>query len=399
MRARALAIEPSLTTPDTADSQRYAALQQIAVELMTTIPPDELLDKIVHRAVDLVGCDGASLYGVRDEKDLIFEVVINRSTTFDFEFRRLPIEGNGIARYVFHTCKPVNVPDAYKIPSSSPYTFDPSFDNAAGYRTRSVLAVPLVTTKGETVGVLQLINRKTNPDQVWPSDRPKELAAMPPFSPEDERLVASFAGLAAAAIDNARLNKTIEELFEGFVLAAIGLAERKKPEARQHAERVAALSCELARAISHCDEPDVRLLHFTERDIQELRYAALLHELGKHLDPGTQDPKAQIQSTVDFLRPVPWGRRFPRLPEVIHCHLERMDGSGMPRHLKGEKIPNQARILAICDSFDELAAQGAESAALTGLEKMAQAGKLDPRFVRIFLSAQVHKNATTDSVE
>ncbi len=260
---------------------RYEALQKIAAELIQPSNHSSTLARIVNYAVDLMCCDGGSLY-LKSEKELVFEVAVNKSIVPEFRTQRVSItDDQGLAGFVFREGTPLIITDAYQIPVSSPYRFDDRFDRANKYRTRSVLVQPLVSSKGEKLGVLQLINRKPSTGQPWPSQDIKKLNKMPAFSKEDANLLRSFASLASASIENAKLYQNIENLFEGFVKAAVGVIERRDPSTRGHSERVAVLTVDLAEAVHRSNDAEVRQHRFTSTQFDELRYAALLHDFGK----------------------------------------------------------------------------------------------------------------------
>jgi HD-GYP domain-containing protein (c-di-GMP phosphodiesterase class II) len=114
------------------------------------------------------------------------------------------------------------------------------------------------------VGVLQALNRRDGP-----------------FTPEDEELLGALAGPAASAIENAVLNDEIERLFEGFVQASVLAIEQRDPTTAGHSGRVALLTCGLARAVEKAAPPEWRGVAFDGVALQQLRYAALLHDFGK----------------------------------------------------------------------------------------------------------------------
>jgi len=269
------------STSATPLERRLKALQRIAVELMEAQSSDQVLSLIVDQAVDLLECDGGSLFLRHDEKDLVFEVAINRSISFDFQKRRVPVLGNGIATYSYRCGEALRLDDVYAIPPNVPYQFDSSFDKEVGYRTKSVLCFPLKSSKGEMLGVIQLINRKQEPEEPWPSDDAEKISRMPAFLDEDEELIESFAALASAAIENSELYASIENLFEGFLKASVDAIETRDPATRGHSERVALLSIDLAEKVSRSDDFGIREIHFNERQIGELRFASLLHDFGK----------------------------------------------------------------------------------------------------------------------
>jgi len=262
-------------------TERLEAMQKIAVQLINSREPHDLLHLIVNKAMDLLYCDAGSLYLKKNEKDMVFEVAVNRSLEFKFEKQVVSILGNGIATYCYRSAKPIIVHDVYKIPPQVPYTFDNSFDIHSGYRTRSVIAHPLISSKGETLGVLQLINRKHEATEEWPSKDEKQIENMPTFTEEDNDFLVSFAALASAAIENSKLYQNIENLFEGFVKASVDAIETRDPATRGHSERVAYLTLDLAQRVSDSNDPEFKQYHFSDRQMLELRYATLLHDFGK----------------------------------------------------------------------------------------------------------------------
>src|SRR5262249_16301621 len=128
--------------------------------------------------------------------------------------------GVGIAGMVAKTAAPLNITDAY-----ADSRFNPAVDRATGYKTRSILCVPMLGSKQEVVGVVQALHH-----------------AEGPFTKEAEELLMAFGANAGAAIENASLYKEIERLFEGFVQASVTAIESRDPTTAGHSGRVASLS-------------------------------------------------------------------------------------------------------------------------------------------------------------
>jgi HD-GYP domain-containing protein (c-di-GMP phosphodiesterase class II) len=114
------------------------------------------------------------------------------------------------------------------------------------------------------VGVIQALNRRDGA-----------------FTAEDQELLGALAGPAASAIENAVLNEEIERLFEGFVRASVVAIEARDPTTAGHSDRVATLTTGLARAVEAAPPPAWRGVTFDGASLQQLRYAALLHDFGK----------------------------------------------------------------------------------------------------------------------
>ena len=260
---------------------RLEALQEIALELLRERDPHNVLELILKHALNLLICDAGSLYLKRGQDKLMFEVAMNKSIKLSLEKRVLNVEGKSIATFCYSSGSPLRIADVCEIGESAPYQFNSSFDKKIGYRTKSMLVQPLVSSHGEHLGVIQLMNRKNSSKDPWPSDDLDQLSTMPNFNDEDDKLIASFAALASTALENAKLYKEIEDLFEGFVYASVGAIESRDRATRGHSERVAVLTVDLAQKVSRSSDEGINQIHFSEQQIKEVRYAALLHDFGK----------------------------------------------------------------------------------------------------------------------
>src|SRR4051812_31806184 len=87
--------------------KRFQVLQETAVDLIQATDQHDLLSRVVTKAIDLLACDGGSLYLGSGESYLTFEVAQNRTIAIDFERTHIPVEGASIAAYVFRTAEGV----------------------------------------------------------------------------------------------------------------------------------------------------------------------------------------------------------------------------------------------------------------------------------------------------
>jgi HD-GYP domain-containing protein (c-di-GMP phosphodiesterase class II) len=149
-----------------------------------------------------------------------------------------------------------------------------------GYRTRSLLAVPMRNHEGEIIGVIQLINRKRSFDARLRTPTAADRHVIS-FTAESERVLDAFAGQAAVVLDNRLLLQNIERLFEGFVRASVTAIEARDPTTSGHSARVAELTVRLANEISTIAVGRWKDVAFNEQQIREIRYAGLLHDFGK----------------------------------------------------------------------------------------------------------------------
>ncbi|MBP1625777.1 MAG: metal dependent phosphohydrolase [Holophagaceae bacterium] len=257
------------------DQRDMERLHEIGRALASEHNLDRLLDLILTQARRLLGAEGGSIYLVvsgSGSKELLFAHTQNSSVSLPFHRYRMPISTQSMAGFVATTGECLNLPDVYRIPEEAPYRFNDAFDRQAGYRSASMLVVPLQDTEGEVLGVLQLINR------VEEDGGEREIV---PFLSQHVRLAQSLAGQAGVAVKNASLREEIERLFEGFVNASVLAIEQRDPVTSGHSGRVAALTVGLAEAINSTPDGPFGEVHFTDRQIRELRYASLLHDFGK----------------------------------------------------------------------------------------------------------------------
>jgi HD-GYP domain-containing protein (c-di-GMP phosphodiesterase class II) len=258
-------------------------VNKIGVALSTERNTDALLELILSKSREITSADAGSLYVVEEEpsgaKHLVFKLTQSDSHSVPFKKFTLPIDTQSIAGYAAATGQVLNIRDAYRI-RNRPFRLNRDFDQKFGYRTRSMLVLPMKNQKDELIGVLQLINSKKHREAKL-SSLAAVLAEVGPFSSRSQELASSLASQAAVALENNLLYGSIEKLFEGFVHASVTAIESRDPTTFGHSERVAKLTVELAKTVDRQDSGPYREKHFTEEDIRELRYASILHDFGK----------------------------------------------------------------------------------------------------------------------
>jgi HD-GYP domain-containing protein (c-di-GMP phosphodiesterase class II) len=239
--------------------RRIAKLQSIldvAKAMTAQRHLDRLLELILTEAAKVVEADRCSLFLVDRERGELWSKIA-QGTGSEIRF---PV-GVGIAGQVAQTGNLINIQEAYEDPR-----FNRAVDLATGYRTRTILTVPMKNTEGDVVGVIQALNRR---DGV--------------FASEDEELLLAMGGQAAAAIENAILHEDIQRLFERFVQASVVAIEARDPTTAGHSERVAKLTVGLAQMLEKAPPPNSPYLgvRFKPDELKQMRYAALLHDFGK----------------------------------------------------------------------------------------------------------------------
>src|SRR5213083_941610 len=229
--------------------RELSELNAIGIRLSAERNPRELLETILTKAREITQSDAGSLYLVEEAADgtrlLRFALAQNDSVKIPYRASRLPLTSASVAGHVALTGDTLNLEDAYAPPPGAPFGINRSFDAKAGYRTKSMLVVPMRTPQGETIGALQLINCK--PDYAHRFLPVSEIERIVrPYSPRHARLAESLASQAAVAIHNSQLFESIHRLFDGFVHASVTAIESRDPTTSGHSLRVANFTVGLA---------------------------------------------------------------------------------------------------------------------------------------------------------
>ena len=287
-------------------SQEIHELNQIGMALSAEHDPGKLLELILTKSREFTSSDAGSVYLVESAGEgsqrqsllfapaepgapvlqqegherLRFKLAQNDTVAVPFREVAIGINEKSIAGYVALTGEIVNIEDAYHLPPDVPYSINRKFDEDSGYRTKSILAVPIRNQKEKIIAVLQLINPKRDFSVRLDSHEAVEQQVLA-FSPRQQEIVQSLAGQAAVALENSQLYDSIQRLFEGFVRAAVTAIETRDPATSGHSFRVANLTVALAEAVDRADSGPYRGVRFSRDQMRELRYASLLHDFGK----------------------------------------------------------------------------------------------------------------------
>ena len=266
-------------------AREIGELTRIGVALGTERDIKTLLDLILTQARRITQSDAGSLYLVELSEEGKKRMRFRLAQTYSkpdapFVEFTIPVDRTSLAGYCAVTGDPLVIDDAYFLPPDVEYTINRSFDERYGYRTKSMLVLPMKDHKDEIIGVLQLINRKRNLDAILSTQADVEQQVVP-YSKRTVELVTALAGQAAVAIENSRLYEDIEKLFEGFVLAAVHAIEQRDPTTYGHSGRVAEMTVGLAQIVDRNGDGPYRGVKFSREQLKEIRYAALLHDFGK----------------------------------------------------------------------------------------------------------------------
>jgi HD-GYP domain-containing protein (c-di-GMP phosphodiesterase class II) len=255
--------------------EQIKRLNQIGIALTSETHLPTLLELIVREVRGFTRADAGSLYSIQ-RNQLRFEVAQNDTLAANKHkvweaFRPYPmsLDKASIAGYVAITGSTLNIPDVYELSGNEEYRFNPAFDERNRYRTRSMLVVPMRDHENEIIGVLQLINSLDDQGKVTVFERGRE------------DLVASLASQAAAAIQNARLINAVHEIFAALVRYSASAIDARSPHTAGHSRRVATYSMRLAQAVGQEVEGPLAGVFFSDKELEELNYAAWLHDIGK----------------------------------------------------------------------------------------------------------------------
>ena len=270
------------------------ALNEIGVALSTEKDLGSLLDLIVLKSREMTSADGGSLYLIESDpniaedpnnffvnKKMRFQVAQNDSRDVPFRSFLVDIKKSSIYGYVALTQEYLNFDDVYFIGDNNEYGWGgKEFDASIGYRTKSLLTVPMVNWRGDTIGVIQLVNRKTDPKMIL-GDPKTCVDDIVPFTERDVQMAMSISSQASIAIQNTQLVSSIKGLFEGFIGASVKAIESRDPTTSGHSQRVATLTVALAEKVDSLTTGRFRGVKFTPEMLNEVRYASLLHDFGK----------------------------------------------------------------------------------------------------------------------
>ena len=318
-------------------SDPLVSLVKIGRSISAVTDIDVLLRVIAEETRIAIQADRCTVFLLDKEKNELWSKV---ALGMDSKEIRFPAD-KGLAGYVVKTGEPLNIPDAYNDPR-----FNPDVDKETGYKTETILCLPIKNNNKEIIGAFQVLNKKGGV-----------------FTKVDEDLLVAIGGSASIALENAQLfeqqkelYKEQKELFESFINTLAASIDARDKITAGHSSRVKLYSMLLVDELG-CDD---KFKELVER-------AAILHDIGKI---GIRDTVLQkegkltpeeykhiqehVQITHNILEKIYMSDDFKMITEIACSHHEKYDGTGYYRHLKGEEIPYGGRILAVADVFDAI---------------------------------------------
>ncbi|BBM89861.1 hypothetical protein COTS27_01574 [Spirochaetota bacterium] len=498
----------------------------------------KILEEILVNSMRITQADAGSIAIRGMDKELkktnedVLTFYISKNTSRELHFSKfsMPVSKKSLGGYTTITGKLLNIKDAYQISNRKIYSFNREFDEKTHFRTKSVIVVPMINQKDETIGIIQLINKKASYEKIIDYKNFKQTDVLS-FNDEDVTKLQALASLATISLQNAILYHEIDHLFHSFVEASVSAVEQRDPATSGHSFRVSKFSTLLAEACNGAGGIFSDWF-FTTTQLRELEYASLLHDFGKigvrehvllkshkieqtrfvnlirkfdvmilnfqnqsydemldlfregtknnipmleleqkmtfiktkwkkkidrlkehkkiierynegmpltneikkiiqecsYLDVdatffkeklitseeekflsipyGTlsTNERIEIQShvthTFEFLKKIPWTDELKHIPEIAHYHHEKLDGSGYPIGIKAIAIPNQTKIMTICDIYDALTSADRpykksmnQNKAIEILKSERDTGKLHPDLLELFIRNKHIRNA------
>jgi HD-GYP domain-containing protein (c-di-GMP phosphodiesterase class II) len=342
-----MAEDSRVETPRETQEEVLQSLLEVGAHLAGQADRRKVLDLILREARRLARAEGGSLYVLRSGR-LRFVAAQNdrvplAQMTQVFLDKEMPASSDSLAGYVASTGRLLAIADAYALPADTPFRINREFDAASGYRTQSILAMPLVGPDGEIVGLLELFNRLGPGGQVEP------------FPGGEAGAVQSLAAMAALAVHNMLLQERLKQAHLDTILRLSVAVEFRDSCTADHIRRIARTSGVVARALG-----------LPERQVDLIECASPMHDIGKIgipdailLKPGplTDEERNLIrkhpQMGADILGD-PTNELLAAAREIALSHHECWDGQGYPLGLAGDRIPLSGRIVGLVDVFDAL---------------------------------------------
>ena len=273
-------------------NNQLSKLSDIGIALSGVTNLTVLLEMIVDQAREFTNADAGTLY-LKEENKLHFKIVQNNSLGIrmggtsgkDIPFPPVELKESNVSAFVAIKGDSVNIPDVYKTDLFD-FTGPKNFDKTSGYRSKSMLVVPMRNHENDVIGVLQLLNaQNTKTDDVIA------------FSKDYENLTKSLASQAAVAVTNAQLVSEMSKLFDSFAEVMATAIDEKSPVTGGHIRRVANMTLTFAEILTK-NQDKYKNINFNSDQMHELKIAAWMHDIGKVTTPVEVVEKAKKLQTI-----------------------------------------------------------------------------------------------------
>lgn len=314
-----------------------SALVKIGQAVAAEKDINKLLFTIAEEARDAVQADRCTVFLYDSATDELWSKVALGLGSQELRFNA----SQGLAGHVFRTGETINIKDAY-----SDDRFNKEIDSKTGYRTNTILCMPIRNIEQKIIGVFQILNKLSGY-----------------FTKEDEDILVAIGSSAGISLENAKLFARQQELleeqkivFDSFISTLAASIDARDKITAGHSTRVRMYSTLIAEEFG-----------MEGKDLEIIQKAAALHDIGKIgirdsvlqkegklTDEEYKHIQEHVEITHNILEKIHMSDDFKLITEIACSHHEKYNGSGYYRHLKGEEIPFGGRILAVADVFDAI---------------------------------------------
>lgn len=325
---------------------------------------DDIIIVLAEMGRALTSSDRCSVWIVNEEKKTIWTKVAHGMEPIE-----LPMN-SGIVGHSITTGEKVIIDDVYM-----DARFNPEIDKKTGYRTKSMMVIPMFDNQNHITGAFQVINNSGEKGV---------------FDERDMQRLMLASTYAAETIISAMLAQEIEDTQKEVVFTMGAIAESRSKETGNHVIRVAEYSKILALSYG-----------LDEKEAELLKQASPMHDIGKVAIPDSILNKPGTFTKSEFatmMRHAELGHSMIKNSDrpllqaasiVAYEHHEKYNGKGYPRGLKGEDIHIYGRITAIADVFDALGSDRVYKKAWSDekifqLFKEERGEQFDPKLVDLF---------------
>lgn len=312
------------------------ALVKIGQSVSAETNIDELIRVIAEETKSAIQADRCTVFLLdKEHNELWSKVALGEDSEI-----RFPAD-KGLAGHCVKTGETINIKDAY-----NDSRFNPEIDYQTGYKTKTILCMPIKNLQQKIIGAFQVLNKLEGY-----------------FTDEDEDLLVAIGSSAGIALENAQLFKTQQKMleeqkivFDSFIETLAASIDARDKITAGHSSRVRMYSTLIAKA-----------MNLPENEINIIEKAAILHDIGKIgirdsvlqkegrlTDEEYKHIQSHVQITHDILHKIHMSDDFKKVTEIACSHHEKFDGTGYYRDLAGKQIPLGGRILAVSDVFDAI---------------------------------------------
>lgn len=336
-RIDSMNIDKDTINADTDIEKPLVALLNVARTLAAETSLELLLKTVAQEIKKVLSADRCSVF-LLDKKnnELVSKVALGMGT----QEIRFPAD-TGLAGYVVQSGEIINIKDAY-----SDSRFNQDIDKETGYKTKTILCMPIWNMKHEILGVFQVLNKQNAT-----------------FTKEDEEVLIAIGSSAGIAIENARLFESQQlmidqqkELFKSFIDTLAASIDARDKITAGHSNRVKMYSELICDSMNTDEKTKANIIHAAIlHDIGKIGIRdSVLQKNGKLTDDEYKHIQEHVKITYDILNKVYISEEFKEVAEIASSHHEKYDGTGYFRKLKGEEIHFGGRVLAVSDVFDAI---------------------------------------------